>query len=73
MVYWKDHPPTHVLVGAYLMGGNKSPSSKRRHDMNHGDTTGDVKTEFHELARQVALAGGTAHRQLPDIYRHQSN
>lgn len=73
MAYWKDYPPTHVLVAAYLMGGDKSRSSKRRHDVNHGDARGDVKTEFHDLAHQVALAGGTANRQLPDIYRQQKN
>jgi hypothetical protein len=73
MGYWKEHPPTHVLVAAYLMGGKKGRSSKRRHDLNHGDAKGDVETEFHDLVHQVALAGGATNRQLPDIYRKEKN
>ena len=69
MVYWKDYPPTHVLVGAYLMGGNKTHPSKRRQERNHSGARGDVKTEFSDLVREVALAGGATHQKLPEIYR----
>ena len=62
MAYWKDYPPTHVLVAAYLMGGNKARSSR----LPTGRTSGNSK--FDDLARGVAFAGGTVNKTLPEIY-----
>ena len=67
MAYWKDYPPTHVLVGAYLMGGNKARSS----GLPAGGTSGNSK--FSDLARAVAFAGGTVNKKLPEIYAQNQN
>jgi hypothetical protein len=58
MSYWQDYPPTHVLVGAYLMRGSKR--SKR------GETR-DSKLD--ELAQAISSVGGNSKGKLPDIYR----
>ena len=62
MDYWQDYPPTHLLVGAYLMGGNKARSTR----LPTGGTSGNSK--FNDLARDVAFAGGTVNKKLPEIY-----
>jgi hypothetical protein len=64
--YWQDNPPTHVLVAAYLMGGNKSRSSKRRR-------SGDTSHNFDELAQAVASAGGSVNKKLPGVYRQSTD
>jgi hypothetical protein len=58
MVYWKDYPPTHVLVAAYLMSG------KKQRKISAGG-----KGRFEELSHAVIAAGGAANRKLPDLYR----
>jgi len=58
MSYWQEHPPTHVLIAAYLLGG--SQRSKHFRKNNHG---------FNELSGAVRLAGGSSNGKLPDIYR----
>lgn len=60
MAYWKDYPPTHVLVGAYLMGGKKSPTGKigRQGQSNFG-----------ELTQAVSFAGGSVSKKLPVFYK----
>jgi hypothetical protein len=60
MAYWKDYPPTHVLVGAYLMGGKRSSVGKVRKTRD-GD--------FGELSQAVASAGGSISKKLPPIYK----
>lgn len=69
MAYWQDYPPTHVLVAAYLMGGNKARPGKRR----PGDTRGNPSSNFDELARGIAFAGGMINKKLPEIYRQDKN
>ena len=63
--YWQDYPPTHVLVAAYLMGGNKRPSNKRRGQISGGNS----ESKFDELARAVSSAGGSINKKLPAIYK----
>ena len=72
MDYWRDYPPTHVMVAAYLMGG-KAPSGKRRHGNNSADSSGDAEGKFNALVRDVASAGGTLNKRLPEIYRQCRN
>ena len=68
MAYWMDHPPTHVLVGAYLM--NAKARSNRRRKGNHQDIPrNDQQGELEELAREVNLAGGSVLKKLPEMYR----
>jgi len=60
MAYWKDYPPTHVLVGAYLMGGKgKGVGKNRRQPAGH----------FDELTQAVSFAGGSVSKKLPLIYK----
>ena len=59
--YWQNHPPTHILVGAYLSGGKKLSSTKRRQTAGH--------PKFDELTHAVALAGGTLNNVLPAPYK----
>jgi hypothetical protein len=60
MAYWKDYPPTHVLVAAYLMGGKRhSPSKSRRQADN----------SFGELTQAVSFAGGSVAKKLPQFYK----
>ena len=66
MDYWQDYPPTHVLVAAYVMGGNKGRSKKHRHGNNHNDAG-----NFNELAQVVSSAGGAVNKKLPEIYRRE--
>lgn len=73
MAYWQDYPPTHVLVAAYLMGGNKARSNKGRHRSKNGTTSGHPNSNFDELAREVTVAGGTVHKKLPEVYRQRQN
>lgn len=68
MEYWQDYPPTHVLVAAYLLGGNKVRSSKRPRKNDTGDSDGDT-SNFHELAQVVTSAGGALNKKLPEIYK----
>jgi hypothetical protein len=60
MAYWKDYPPTHVLVAAYLMGGKKQRKLST-----------SEKPDQAELSHAVAAAGGTSHARLPPIYRRK--
>ena len=57
--YWQDYPPIHVLVSAYLMGdrGSVRKDPKRQH------------SDFAELSRAVALAGGGVLGKLPEFYK----
>jgi hypothetical protein len=60
MAYWKDYPPTHVLVGAYLMGSKKGSAGRtRRQD----------QSDFVELAQAVSFAGGSVTKKLPQFYK----
>jgi len=60
MAYWKDYPPTHVLVAAYLMGGKRKTAGKaqRLSDGNFGD-----------LKQAVCWAGGSVVKKLPHFYK----
>jgi hypothetical protein len=58
MAYWKDYPPTHVLVAAYLMGG------KQHRKLSTGGKRG-----FEELSHAVNAVGGASIGKLPLIYR----
>lgn len=60
MAYWKDYPPTHVLVAAYLMGGGKSLAGKTRRQS---------QSNFGELTQAVSLAGGSVTKKLPQFYK----
>lgn len=60
MAYWKDYPPTHVLVAAYLMGGKRTSTGKAR---KRGDR------DFAEISRAVSSAGGSVIKKLPPIYK----
>jgi hypothetical protein len=60
MAYWKDSPPTHVLVGAYLMGGKKSSAGK---------TGRQGQSNFGELTQAVSFAGGSVTQKLPQSYK----
>ncbi len=69
MSYWRDYPPIHVLVAAYLTGGSKQSSSKHRQSKLGARTKGNADFNFNDLAREVAFAGGTVTNKLPEIYR----
>jgi hypothetical protein len=56
MSYWADYPPTHVLVGAYLMRGSRR---SRRSEGN----------KFDELSQAIRSVGGNSKGKLPEIYR----
>jgi hypothetical protein len=60
MAYWKDYPPTHILVAAYLMGGKKKTAGKPR---SRSDG------HFNELTQAVSFAGGTLTKKLPQFYK----
>jgi hypothetical protein len=60
MAYWKDYPPTHVLVAAYLMGGKKSSAGKTRHQS---------QSNLDELAQAIVFAGGSVATKLPQFYK----
>jgi hypothetical protein len=60
MAYWKDYPPTHVLVAAYLMGGKRKTTHNPR---NFSDG------HFNELTQAVFSAGGTLTKKLPQFYK----
>jgi hypothetical protein len=60
MAYWKDYPPTHVLVAAYLMGGKRKTTGKTR---NFTDGS------FNELTQAVSFAGGSVIQKLPQLYK----
>jgi hypothetical protein len=60
MAYWKDYPPTHVLVGAYLMGGTRKMRGKPR---GQGDAS------FGDLKQAVSFAGGSVAKKLPQFYK----
>jgi hypothetical protein len=60
MAYWKDYPPTHVLVAAYLMGGKKGSAGKTRRQ---------GQSDFNELTQAVSLAGGSVTQKLPQFYK----
>jgi len=60
MAYWKDYPPTHVLVAAYLMGGTKNSAGKVRRQDQSG---------FAELKQAVFFAGGSVTKKLPQCYK----
>ena len=56
--YWRDYPPTHVLVAAYLTGGKRTSSSKNR-----------LKSNIDDLAQAISFAGGGIHNKLPHGYK----
>jgi len=58
--YWKDYPPTHVLVAAYLMGAKRKTTGKTRNFTNRS---------FNELAQAVSFAGGSVTQKLPQFYK----
>ena len=60
MAYWKDYPPTHVLVGAYLMGGKRKTGGK---------TQNSTDEHFNELTQAISFAGGTSTKKLPQFYK----
>ncbi|HET8891729.1 MAG TPA: hypothetical protein VFQ41_22720 [Candidatus Angelobacter sp.] len=60
MAYWKDYPPTHVLVGAYLMGGKRKTAGK---------TQGPSDGNCEDLKQAVSLAGGSVAKKLPQFYK----
>ena len=60
MAYWKDYPPPHVLVGAYLMSGKKSSAGKVRRQ---------GPSNFDELTQAVSFAGGSVTQKLPHCYK----
>ena len=60
MAYWKDNPPTHVLVGAYLMGGKRKTVGK---------TQNFTDGHFNELTQAVSFAGGSVAKKLPQYYK----
>jgi hypothetical protein len=72
MTYWKDHPPTHVLVAAYLLGGSKPGPGKHRQNYPKRSKGKPDGHNFHDLTREVALAGGSLSNKLPEIYRNQN-
>lgn len=63
MDYWRDYPPTHILVAAYLTGGKKGPTSRAK---KAGNSYPD------DLVQAVALAGGGARHKLPSVYKSES-
>jgi hypothetical protein len=69
MSYWRDYPPTHVLVAAYLMGGNKKSSGRHRPGKIGVNEKANAGFNFNDLIREVAFAGGTVTHKLPEIYR----
>jgi len=58
--YWRDYPPTHVLVAAYLTGGKHVSTTK-----DHGKSANKLE----ELTRTVVGMGGSITNKLPQIYR----
>jgi len=60
MTYWKDYPPTHVLVAAYLMGDKRKTVGKTR-SLTDG--------HFNELTQAVSFAGGSVAKRLPHFYK----
>ena len=56
MAYWADYPPTHVLVGAYLMRGSRRSSRS-------------VGSKYDELSQAIRSVGGSSKGKLPEIYR----
>jgi hypothetical protein len=60
MAYWKEHPPTHVLVAAYLMGGKRSSAGKTRRQ---------AQSDLGDLTQAVSFAGGRLNKKLPLFYR----
>ena len=68
MAYWKDYPPTHVLVGAYLMNA-KARSTKRQKANGQDIPSNYQQGGLEELAREVNLAGGSVLKKLPEMYR----
>jgi hypothetical protein len=69
MAYWRDNPPTHILVAAYLTGGNKKASRNHRQNSSGSDVKTGTSFNFDDLAREVAFAGGAVTNKLPEIYR----
>jgi hypothetical protein len=68
--YWQDHPPTHVLVAAYLMGGTKSAPRNRGHGKESREFGNDNKgSQFHELAQAISSVGGSTNHKLPSVYK----
>jgi hypothetical protein len=55
--YWNDYPPTHVLVGGYLLANRKRGSAK------HAGGSLD------ELKASVISAGGSVKKEVPAIHR----
>jgi hypothetical protein len=73
MGYWKDHPPVHMLVAAYLLGNSKVSSRGKKPDDAFGRGYNTRKDSFQEFTHQVTLAGGTIHNHLPAAYRNHAN
>ncbi|HEY2393868.1 MAG TPA: hypothetical protein VGK22_22025 [Candidatus Angelobacter sp.] len=70
MAYWKDHPPVHVLVAAYLLGGKQAGSRRRGSRSTGASTSTHNDFNFNDLAREVTFAGGSISNKLPLAYRH---
>ncbi len=56
--YWQDHPPTHLLVGAYVLGGSRKGKPGQ----------GSQHNNLNELKQMVASAGGGIKRTMPETY-----
>lgn len=59
MAYWKDYPPTHVLVAAYLLGDTRKTGKTRRRPA----------MDLNELSQAVSFAGGSLTKKLPQFYK----
>lgn len=59
--YWEDHPPIHVLVGAYLSAGKTARAAKSRKSTS--------RASFDHLAQAVTMAGGALNKVLPTLYK----
>jgi hypothetical protein len=55
--YWSDYPPTHVLVGAYLLGAKTARRSRSK------------SQDFDELCQAIRATGGTCGNKLPAAYK----
>jgi hypothetical protein len=56
--YWGKFPPTHVLVGAYLLKGSEREPSRASKD-----------TQIAGMAAAIHSIGGSNRGKLPDHYR----
>jgi hypothetical protein len=59
--YWQEYPPTHVLVSAYLGGGNQGGLGRRRSRQGAQD--------LDELLLAVGSQRSGSYPKLPEGYR----